>query len=201
MSFASPATLTSYAKMRAALASFTSPCASMGNDALFPTSGGSPRASRGKIPIGDAVHAMWMSLPLLSITDLFVEKLLANSDRGADSDELARDLVDLAILRLAHGPIPEASWAHAEGAYLAAPRLDLRRAAERFLADANYQARCFARLGVERGDDVLRGVDALLVGLGTTGSSQGWEPRAPFRGGVTSRWTPAVTKHRVPDDF
>jgi hypothetical protein len=118
-----------------------------------------------RITLGAAERAAWTPVPILSITDAFTEKLLANSDRGADRDELARDLVDLAILRVSHGPIPETAWIAAEGAYRAAPRLDLRRAADRFLADPEYQRRCFEGLDVERADDVLRGVHALLADL------------------------------------
>jgi hypothetical protein len=99
------------------------------------------------------------------VTDAFTEKLLANSDRWADRDELSRDLVDLAVLRSAHGPIPEAAWAAAEGAYRSSPRDDLRRAAQRFLAEPSYQERCFSGLEVETPDEVRRGVETLLSDL------------------------------------
>ncbi len=118
-----------------------------------------------RITLGAASQAGWTALPVLSVTDAFAEKLLANSDRWADRDDLSRNLLDLAVLRLAHGPIPTAAWSAAEEAYGSAPRDDLRKAAERFLQDAGYQQRCFAGLDVEGGDDVLRGVGALLGDL------------------------------------
>lgn len=118
-----------------------------------------------RISLGPAVRAAWTPVPLLSVTDAFAEKLLANSDRWADRDELARDLVDLAVLRMAHGPIPEAAWAAVEAAYRAAPVQDLRKAAERFLAEPEDQRRCFTGLEVERTEDVLCGVRALLSDL------------------------------------
>lgn len=123
-----------------------------------------------RITLGPAEQALWTPVPLLSVTDAFAEKLLANSDRWADRDELSRDLVDLAVLRLAHGPIPEAAWAAVEQAYRSAPAQDLRKAAERFLAEPDYQHRCFTGLDVEDTGDVLRGVRALLLDLAATTS-------------------------------
>ena len=43
-----------------------------------------------RIALGPAEHAAWTSLPILSVVDAFAEKLLANSDRWADRDDLAR---------------------------------------------------------------------------------------------------------------
>ncbi len=118
-----------------------------------------------RITLGDAEQAVWTQVPLLSIADAFAEKLLANSDRWADRDDLARDLVDLAILRVMHGPIPQTAWVATEHAYRSGPVNDLRKAAERFIAEPNYQQRCFDGLEVEGTEDVLRGVRALLVDL------------------------------------
>ena len=118
-----------------------------------------------RITLGPAERASWTPVPVLSIADAFTEKLLANSDRWADPDDLARDLVDLAVLRVAHGPIPESAWAAAETAYRLGPRQDLRKAAERFLGDPAYQQRCFTGLEVERADDILLGARTLLADL------------------------------------
>ena len=118
-----------------------------------------------RIALGTPAEAAWTAVPVLSVTDAFAEKLLANSDRWADRDELSRDLVDLAVLRSAHGSIPAAAWSAVEGAYGPAPRQDLRKAAELFLDDPEYQRRCFAGLDVEGADGVLSGVRALLADL------------------------------------
>jgi len=118
-----------------------------------------------RVALGAAAQAAWTQVPILSITDAFTEKLLANSDRWADSDDLSRDLLDLAVLRSAHGPVPEAAWSAAEGAYGPAPRQDLIRAAERFVADPDYQRRCFTGLDVEGEDGVVLGVKALLADM------------------------------------
>ena len=132
-----------------------------------------------RIALGPAERADWTAVPVLSVADAFAEKLLANSDRWGDRDELARDLIDLAVLRVSHGPIPDAAWAAVEAAYRSAPAQDLRKAAERFLAEPEYQRRCFTGLDVEHPDDILRGVRALLSDLdssempGVSSKSQG----------------------------
>jgi hypothetical protein len=120
-----------------------------------------------RIALGAPAQVAWTPVPVLSITDAFAEKLLANSDRWADRDELSRDLLDLAVLREKHGPIPDFAWAAAETAYGAAPRQDLRKAAERFLQDPVYQQRCFTGLDVDGAERVVLGVQALLADLGT----------------------------------
>jgi hypothetical protein len=119
-----------------------------------------------RIALGPAERADWTKVPILSVADAFTEKLLANSDRSADRDELARDLVDLAVLRAAHGPIPASAWAAAEAAYGSAPRGDLRKAAGEFLADPRYQERCLTGLDVDDPERVLSGVRALLADVG-----------------------------------
>jgi hypothetical protein len=119
-----------------------------------------------RIVLGAPDHAAWTDVPLLSIPDLFAEKLLANSDRGLDHDELARDLIDLAVLRAAHGAIPDPVWAAVEQAYRSGPRQDLRKVAENFLADPDYRQRCFGGLGVEHDtENVVEGVRALVRDL------------------------------------
>jgi hypothetical protein len=127
----------------------------------------------GRIALGAAEQAGWTKVPVLSVPDAFAEKLLANSDRWADRDDLSRDLMDLSVLRAAHGPIPEAAWSAAERAYGPAPRQDLREAAARFLADPEYQRRCFTGLDVEGADGVLLGVAALVADLDARSGAAG----------------------------
>ncbi|MEZ4224638.1 MAG: nucleotidyl transferase AbiEii/AbiGii toxin family protein [Polyangiaceae bacterium] len=90
----------------------------------------------------------WSPVDCLSIGDCFTAKLLANCDRWPDKDTLARDLLDLAALRHAHGPIPDRSWAAAESAYRRIVRADLGKAAKQFLDDRAFQTRCFSGLSV-----------------------------------------------------
>lgn len=54
---------------------------------------------------------------LLGREDLFAEKLLANADRGLDRSTLHRDLIDLLVMQMHWGPIPDAAWRKAREAY------------------------------------------------------------------------------------
>jgi nucleotidyltransferase AbiEii toxin of type IV toxin-antitoxin system len=56
-------------------------------------------------------------VPILSVDDMFAEKLLANADRGQDPVVAYRDAIDLGMLVLAHGKIPDSAVAKAETAY------------------------------------------------------------------------------------
>jgi len=118
------------------------------------------------VQLGPAVHDAACPLPLLGITDCFVEKLLASSDRGADATQFDRDLIDLAILRESHGPIPEDAWSRAIAAYGAVVRSDLEKCLLRFLDDAARRVRDFAALRVDAPDRVARGIELLASELG-----------------------------------
>lgn len=65
----------------------------------------------------DAGDGRLAGVTLLCRSDLYTQKLLANADRGLDSSTLHRDLIDLAMMRLRWGPVPEAALAKARGAY------------------------------------------------------------------------------------
>lgn len=56
-------------------------------------------------------------VPTLSLEHMYAEKLLANTDRGNDSATLSRDIIDLSMLQLHYGSIPENSWAIVDEAY------------------------------------------------------------------------------------
>ena len=58
-----------------------------------------------------------LGVPVLSQGDMYAEKLLATADRGLDESTLGRDLIDLAMMIGAWGPIPEAAWKKTEAAY------------------------------------------------------------------------------------
>jgi hypothetical protein len=70
----------------------------------------------GRIDLSGAVDAR-LGVPLLSRNDMYCEKLLANADRYADTAVLSRDMIDLSMMISRWGPVPEAAWAKAEGAY------------------------------------------------------------------------------------
>jgi hypothetical protein len=118
-----------------------------------------------RIQLSAPVRPAWAPVACLAIPDCYAEKLLANCDRWADSDSLFRDLVDLAALRAAHGPIPDRAWHAAESAYKSAPREALKKAALAYLADAERRARCSAGLGIPLSDaDRLRATIQQLLG-------------------------------------
>ncbi len=58
-----------------------------------------------------------LQVPVLSKTDLFAQKLLANADRGLDKASMSRDIIDLAVMIDKWGQIPQLSWDKAVKAY------------------------------------------------------------------------------------
>jgi hypothetical protein len=61
-----------------------------------------------------------LPVAVLTRTDLYAEKLLANADRWDDASVLYRDAIDLAMMIDQWGPIPDAAIAKAQAAYGAA---------------------------------------------------------------------------------
>ena len=58
-----------------------------------------------------------LGVPVLARDDMYAEKLLANADRALDRSQMSRDLIDLAMMIQAWGPIPAAAMKKAEAAY------------------------------------------------------------------------------------
>jgi len=58
-----------------------------------------------------------LGVPVLTRSDMYCEKLLANADRYADTAVLSRDMIDLSMMISGWGPIPNAAWDNAEAAY------------------------------------------------------------------------------------
>lgn len=119
-----------------------------------------------RIALEAAVHEAFVSVPCLSRRDAWAEKLLACSDRGNDPASLARDVVDLAVMRERWSPIPEPAWSLAEGAYGRSVRRDLSRALQQFRASAESRARAIAGLRVDDEALVMSGVEHLAEDLG-----------------------------------
>lgn len=120
----------------------------------------------GRIALDPGVRPTWSPITCLARSDAYAEKLLSNSDRWPDRQVLARDVIDLGMLRSEMGPIPEDAWAKAEGAYGALVRRDLKAALAMLLDDSAFQRRCFGGLAVTRPQEVLDGVAHLLADLG-----------------------------------
>jgi hypothetical protein len=70
----------------------------------------------GRIEI-DGAYDPELSVPVLSREDMYAEKLLANTDRAMDRSQMSRDLIDLAMMIKAWGPIPATALRKAEDAY------------------------------------------------------------------------------------
>lgn len=118
----------------------------------------------------------WSPVPVLALVDRFAEKLLANADRWADRSTEARDLIDLAVLRL-YDPIPERAVAKAENAY---PVLEpLRRALTAFQANAPFRRTCFDRLQVHDRRHVVDGLDLLAADLGLPPTARNLDEAGP----------------------
>lgn len=117
----------------------------------------------GRIQLGNPDYLSWSSVPCLNETDSFAEKLLANSDRWLDASVESRDLIALAVLRLA-SPIPAEAIAKAENAY---PVIEpLKRAIRNFQQQPDYREECFKSLMVNAPETIIDGLDLLAFDFG-----------------------------------
>lgn len=116
-----------------------------------------------RISLEPPVFYDWSSVPCLSFTDSCAEKLLSNADRWADTAFLARDLIDLSVLRMC-SEIPQLSIDKAESAY---PVIKpLRQAIKNFQNNPAYQDKCFSALRVKNRTAVFEGIDLLTADFG-----------------------------------
>jgi hypothetical protein len=123
--------------------------------------------AEGRIALDPPSYPEWSPVPCLSQNDRIAEKLLANADRWNDDSVEARDLIDLAILRLA-SRFPEVAILKAEGAY--AVQNDLKKAIQRFQSKPDYRDRCYRSLKIDRPQRMIDGLDLMAqdFGLGIT---------------------------------
>jgi hypothetical protein len=119
--------------------------------------------AEGRIVLDPPSYPQWSPVPCLSQNDRITEKLLANADRWNDDSVEARDLIDLALLRLAH-EFPEAAIAKAETAY--AVQGALEKATQRFQAKSDYRDRCYRSLKIDRPDRIIDGLDLIAQDFG-----------------------------------
>jgi hypothetical protein len=104
----------------------------------------------GRVALGGSFDA-GLGVPVLSRDDMYCEKLLANADRHADRAVLSRDIVDLSMMILRWGPIPEASWQKATAAYGHTARLAFDRAVG-MIRDPEWLDRCLAGMAMSQTD-------------------------------------------------
>ncbi|MBW4575808.1 MAG: nucleotidyl transferase AbiEii/AbiGii toxin family protein [Aphanothece sp. CMT-3BRIN-NPC111] len=102
----------------------------------------------------------WSPVGCLSLNDCFTAKLLANSDRYMDDSVEARDLIDLAVLRL-QSSIPQKAIEKAETAYEV--MRPLKVAIKRFQERPDYRQKCFFGLQIDAAQipKIIDGIDFL----------------------------------------
>ena len=92
-------------------------------------------------------------VPVLSATSCFAEKLLANTDRGADKQFLSRDLIDLAFISFHWSDeVFEAGFEQAKEPYGDTVKRELNTALSQF-EDKAYKKSCCIDLGIDLGND------------------------------------------------
>lgn len=107
----------------------------------------------------------WSPVACLSINDCFTSKLLANSDRFMDNSVLARDLIDLAVMRVRF-PIPQPAIEKAEKAYeVIRP---FKAAIGRFQERVDFREKCFYDLQIQEMQlpKIIDGIDLLASDFG-----------------------------------
>ncbi|MBW7921241.1 MAG: nucleotidyl transferase AbiEii/AbiGii toxin family protein [Rubellimicrobium sp.] len=102
-----------------------------------------------RIPLAGAMDHRF-GVPILARHCLYAEKLLANADRWNDRAVLSRDIIDLSMMVLRWGPVPEAAWALAEAAYGDAVRRAHDAAIMR-IRDEGWLEHCLSGLAMEAG--------------------------------------------------
>jgi hypothetical protein len=122
----------------------------------------------------------WTSVPCLSLNDCFTSKLLANSDRFRDDSLEARDLIDLAVLRL-RSPIPPSAIDKAEKTYEV--MRPLKDAVQSFQTRPDFRYKCFEGLRINSAKipRVTDGLDLLAKDLGLSDVERAFqEKHDPF---------------------
>jgi hypothetical protein len=116
--------------------------------------------AEGRISLDAPSFPNWSPVPCLSVVDQIAEKLLANGDRWADTSTDARDLIDLAMLKL-NTEFPTDAIDKAEAAYRSID--PLIRAIQNFQTKPDYRFRCYERLGIHSPSTTINGIDQLAI--------------------------------------
>ncbi len=116
-----------------------------------------------RIPIHGELNNL-LKVPVLDIHDMFAEKLLANCDRGADSSTVSRDIIDLAMLIIHYGDIPQSVWRKVTEAYGQSVVTAFQKSVYR-LSDALYLKSCFKKMDIAQllAEDVLIALQRQVV--------------------------------------
>ncbi len=89
-----------------------------------------------------------LGVPILSRTDLWAQKLMANADRALDKSTLSRDIIDLAMMIRGWGPIPRDAFDKAHAAYGDSLARGFHNAVG-MVADPVYFAAALQRMGMD----------------------------------------------------
>lgn len=119
-------------------------------------------ACEGRIQFGQPSYPNWSPVPCLNQIDIIAEKLLANADRWPSDRVNSRDLIDLAMQRLA-SPIPQEAMDKAEAAYQV--KEPLIRAIQYFQDRPDYREKCYDILSIAEPNQVIDGIDLLAQDL------------------------------------
>lgn len=79
---------------------------------------------------------------------MFAEKLLANADRALDQSVMSRDMIDLAMMMHAWGPVPASALEKAREPYGDAVNTYFGKAAA-MLGDRQYLADCLRKIAMD----------------------------------------------------
>lgn len=100
-----------------------------------------------RIPLSGEMNPLW-GIPALRQTDMYAEKLLANTDRFADTSTASRDIIDLAIMIQRWGPVPEIAWKKVISAYGESAENAFNRARE-MITRPEHLAACLKKLQMD----------------------------------------------------
>lgn len=100
-----------------------------------------------RIPLSGGINPLW-GIPELCRTDMYAEKLLANTDRYADISTASRDIIDLALMIHGWGPIPEIAKEKVRNAYGESAEKAFNSAVE-MIARPEHLAACLKKLQMD----------------------------------------------------
>lgn len=89
-----------------------------------------------------------LGVPVLSRTDLWAQKLMANADRALDKSCMSRDIIDLGMMLRGWGPLPEEAFDKAFAAYGDSVSRGFNHAF-RVISDRSYLADAMSRMGMD----------------------------------------------------
>ncbi len=124
----------------------------------------------------------WSPVACLSVNDCFTSKLLANSDRFMDDSVEARDLIDIAVMRLRFS-IPQSALAKAEKAYEVIRPLKV--AIQRFQERIDFREKCFSGLQIQEMQipEIIDGIDLLASDFGLSCTERTFKEQHDIFGG------------------